>query len=122
MYVFSSIYIFWFIHIKFLEQVFPLSCCNAFGKCKYKKLNTYNKNRINLKGEWGKFMIGDDDFFMQNADYHYGASDAEKIQEETMMILILEATIQEVMEEMDQVDKMLAPKMTTAENIALQEF
>lgn len=39
-----------------------------------------------------------------------------------MMILILEATIQEVMEEMDQVDKMLAPKMTTAENIALQEF
>ena len=24
-------------------------------------------------------MIGDDDFFMQNADYHYGASDAEKM-------------------------------------------
>ena len=24
-------------------------------------------------------MIGDDDFFMQNADYHYGASDAEKL-------------------------------------------
>lgn len=27
----------------------------------------------------GKFMIGDDDFFMQNADYHYGASDTEKM-------------------------------------------
>ena len=24
-------------------------------------------------------MIGDDDFFIQNADYHYGASDAEKM-------------------------------------------
>ena len=24
-------------------------------------------------------MIGDDDFFMQNSDYHYGASDAEKM-------------------------------------------
>ena len=24
-------------------------------------------------------MIGDDDFFMQNADYHYGASDTEKM-------------------------------------------
>ncbi|MBR5503369.1 MAG: hypothetical protein IKV87_02835 [Methanobrevibacter sp.] len=24
-------------------------------------------------------MIGDDDFFMQNADYHYGASDSEKM-------------------------------------------
>ena len=24
-------------------------------------------------------MIGDDDFFMQNADYHYGASDVEKM-------------------------------------------
>ena len=24
-------------------------------------------------------MIGDDDFFMQNADYHYGANDAEKM-------------------------------------------
>ena len=24
-------------------------------------------------------MIGDDDFFIQNADYHYGASDAEKL-------------------------------------------
>ena len=24
-------------------------------------------------------MIGDEDFFMQNADYHYGASDAEKM-------------------------------------------
>ena len=24
-------------------------------------------------------MIGDDDYFMQNADYHYGASDAEKM-------------------------------------------
>jgi len=24
-------------------------------------------------------MIGDDDFFMQNADYHYGATDAEKM-------------------------------------------
>lgn len=24
-------------------------------------------------------MIGDDDFFMQNADYHYGASDEEKM-------------------------------------------
>ena len=59
-------------------------------------------------------MIGDDDFFMQNADYHYGASDTEK--------MYGKATIQEVMEEMDQVDKMLAPKMTTAENIALQEF
>ena len=27
----------------------------------------------------GKSMIGDDDFFMQNADYHYGASDTEKM-------------------------------------------
>ena len=24
-------------------------------------------------------MIGDDDFFMQNADYHYGANDSEKM-------------------------------------------
>ena len=24
-------------------------------------------------------MIGDDDFFMQNSDYHYGASDVEKM-------------------------------------------
>ena len=27
----------------------------------------------------GEIMIGDDDFFMQNADYHYGASDTEKM-------------------------------------------
>ena len=27
----------------------------------------------------GEIMIGDDDFFMQNADYHYGANDAEKM-------------------------------------------
>ena len=46
----------------------------------------------------------------------------KRCMEETMMILILEDTIQEVMEEVDQAAKMLALKTTTAENIALQEF
>ena len=51
----------------------------AIEKWKYKKINTHYKNRIIQKNDWGKLMIGDDDFFMQNADYHYGASDTEKM-------------------------------------------
>ena len=68
-----------FSFVKLPYNKTSLSHCNDFGICKYKKINTYNKNRIKQKNEWGKFMIGDDDFFMQNADYHYGASDAEKM-------------------------------------------